>query len=115
MTPSARVPLRDDVNLCMLFRSPSFLGLLRHDKRAGVDGCEVTAARPGAVAGCVDVLDEVADDGCGVRGRVVAVALTWVVEAVALPGPAGDVEGGEAGDGHGGGSIAVKRAEWGDE
>ena len=39
-----------------------------------------------------------------IRHRVVAVALAGVVEAPALPGPAGDVEMSESSDGYGTGS-----------
>src|SRR3989442_8438869 len=62
----------------------------------------------------VDVLDEVADDVTGLR-RVVAVALTRVVEAVPVPRPACDVEGREPDDRDGVVAVALERAEWGQE
>src|SRR3954454_2059086 len=72
--------------------------LSRHDGDAPAERAQV--ARGAAVRTVVDrfdVLDEVADDGAGVvaRDRVVAVALARIVKAVALAGPAGDVEEGE--------------------
>src|SRR5687767_12413914 len=60
----------------------------------------VTRQVGGSRVDLVDVVDEVANDQARIsaRDRIVAVALTGVVEPRPLPGVAGDVERGEPGD-----------------
>src|SRR6266508_1428652 len=75
--------------------------LLREDGDAASEAVEVAQlAAPAAVVESVDVFDEMADDvpRVPVGDRVVAGALTWIPVAVALRGPAGDVERAERRD-----------------
>src|SRR4051794_7654143 len=84
-----------------------------HDRNTGPEGAQVTRLRAAARVEGLDVLDEVADDVAGVvvRHRIVAVALAWVVEALALRGPPRDVERREVGHGHGGAAVPAERTE----
>src|SRR4051812_49120816 len=84
-----------------------------HDRNTGPEGVQVARRRAAARVEGLDVLDEVADDVAGVviGHRVVPVALTWVVEALPLPGPARHVERGEVGHGHSRASVAAEGAE----
>src|SRR5919199_5325343 len=89
----------------------------RHDHNTGAAGVHIARRRAAARVERLDVLDEVADDVAGVVvwHGVVAVALAGVVEALALAGPARDVEGREVGDGHRGAAAAAERAVRGEE
>src|SRR4051812_39722875 len=69
--------------------------LSRHDGDTPADRGQIAGhAAVSTVVDRCDVLDEMADDRAGVvaRDKVVALALAGVVKAVALTGPAGDVE-----------------------
>src|SRR5918911_2416283 len=83
------------------------------DGDAGAERVHVARLRAGSRADVRYVLDEVADDVAGVvvGDWVVTLALARVVEALALAGPAGDVEGGEVAHRHRRAAAAAERAE----
>src|SRR5712691_8544725 len=106
---AAAVPTRSEprlvVNRFWAISTTSFSSLLSHHDHAGIEAAWITR-RCSVSAKLVQVEDEVPHDEAGVvvRYRIVAFALAGVVEAHALPGPAGDVEMSESCDGYGTGS-----------
>src|SRR5215208_4266453 len=107
--PSATVPPRVDNIFCTSCIAISLL--IRQHGNAASEAVEVAhLAAAATVVESEHVLDEMTDDVPGVasRNRVVAVALTRVLEAAAARGPAGDVERPELDDGDGPASRAAE-------
>src|SRR6266540_7070438 len=88
-----------------------FFLMIRRPPRSTLFPYTTLFRSPAAVVECFHVLEEVADDVTGARGRVVSVSLTRVREPFAPRLPPRHVEGGEAGDRDGGAPASAECPE----